>query len=91
MTPSPSNRLWFPLESTERGQDHNSTLDPAELDSDSSGVYETPDSSLRAFVTDLPKTPTHSRTKTQVDLVLPPLLAFNAPCPCEISSFRFAL
>ena len=53
----------------------------AELDS--TGVYETPDLSLRAFVTDSPKTPTHSRAKTQVDLVLPPLPAFNAPGPCN--------
>jgi hypothetical protein len=54
----------------------------AELDS--TGVYGTLDSSLRAFVTDLPKIPTHSHVKTQVDLVLPPLPAFNAPGPCNL-------
>jgi len=47
----------------------------AELDF--TGVYETPDLSLCAFVTDSPKTPTHSHAKTQVDLVLPPLPAFS--------------
>jgi len=75
---SPCERTWS---SMTEAMSENSGEVPDELDS--TGVYQTPDSSLRAFVTDSPKTPTHSRTKTQVDLVLPPLPAFNPPGPCN--------
>jgi len=79
-SPSPCERTLFsmPAAMTPSEDGGDTTAEP-----DSTGVYETPDSSLRAFVTDLPKTPNHSRVKTQVDLVLPPLPAFNAPGPCN--------
>ncbi|KIM35282.1 hypothetical protein M413DRAFT_32634 [Hebeloma cylindrosporum] len=50
---------------------------------DSTRVYETLDASLRDFVTDSPKMPTQPCVKTQVDLVLPALSAFNAPGPSK--------
>ena len=51
------------------------------------GFYEAPDLTYRAFVSDSPKTPTSTRPKTQVDLVLPPLAAFQAPGPCKLLHF----
>jgi len=45
---------------------------------DELGFYEADDTSLRAFVSDSPSRP-HTRPKTQVDLVLPPLRAFIDP------------
>ncbi|KAK7053211.1 hypothetical protein VNI00_003830 [Paramarasmius palmivorus] len=48
-------------------------------DGDSSGVYEAPDHTLRAFVSSSPKTPNSPRARTEVDLVLPPIAAFSKP------------
>ncbi len=60
----------------------NDFLEP---DLDETGIYIADpepgirgDSGLRAFVNESPKTPTNSRReKTQVDLILPPTLAFS--------------
>ncbi|KAF4607636.1 hypothetical protein EYR38_001709 [Pleurotus pulmonarius] len=40
-------------------------------------VYITPDSTLRAHVNESPKSPGIARSRTQVDLVLPPIEAFS--------------
>jgi hypothetical protein len=81
--PSPCEHTWSSMSEAMTLRE-DSDIQPDELDS--TGVYQTPDSSLRAFVTDSPKTPTHSRAKTQVDLVLPSLPAFNVPGPCNLFS-----
>jgi hypothetical protein len=41
------------------------------------GVYETEEESLRAFVCPSPKSTTVPRPRTEVDLVLPPVSAFR--------------
>lgn len=41
------------------------------------GVYEAEDHSLRAYVAPSPSTPILGRLRTQVDLVLPPAIAFT--------------
>ncbi|KAF9062011.1 hypothetical protein BDP27DRAFT_1369177 [Rhodocollybia butyracea] len=46
---------------------------------EATGVYEAEDSTLRAYVSSSPKTPVTPRSRTQVDLVLPPVEAFSKP------------
>lgn len=65
-------------------EDPGSLIPVSSTELDGTGIYKAADSSYRAFVSDSPRTPTVARPKTQVDLVLPPLAAFQEPDPCEL-------
>ncbi|KAF8055687.1 hypothetical protein FPV67DRAFT_1741394 [Lyophyllum atratum] len=54
--------------------------------SEDSGVYKAQDHSLRGFVAPSPRADHVQRPRTEVDLVLPPLLAFYAPGMAPVAS-----
>ena len=53
------------------------TVDAETRAHEDTGIYEAPDLSLRAYIVPSPASPVLPRPRTQVDLVLPPAVAFS--------------
>lgn len=78
----PSNTVSAVLSLTTPMLSSQALLDvPPSIDADvrateDTGMYEAEDGTLRAFICSSPKAVTAPRTRTEVDLVLPPAAAF---------------
>jgi hypothetical protein len=65
-------------------------IGPETQAAENTGVYLASDNSLRGFIVPSPHLPTSPRPRTEVDLVLPPVIAFCAPgMPYSISKQNF--
>jgi len=71
-----------------RGLDPPSFIDEETRASEDTGMYEAPDNTLRGFVVPSPASAHTPRPRTQVDLVLPPMIAFCAPGTLFSTSFQ---
>ncbi|KAH9832021.1 uncharacterized protein C8Q71DRAFT_840905 [Rhodofomes roseus] len=82
-TPPASTLLGSPIQLAPGTRLSGNDLDPpltisAEARAhEDTGMYEAGDSTLRAFIAPSPKSPSQARPRTQVDLVLPSIQAFN--------------
>jgi hypothetical protein len=81
---SVSRQLEFHLDSTASVLTEGILGTPAVIDSETraiedTGVYLASDDSLRGYIVPSPSLPTSPRPRTEVDLVLPPPIAFCAP------------
>lgn len=61
--------------------EHNTASGLSDID----GVYQASDASLRAYVNESPRDSAGPRIRSQVDLVLPPIVAFNSPSAGEFA------
>lgn len=65
--------------SVQPSRDPPAVIDAETRACEDTGVYQAADHTLRAFVCPSPVCPTSPRPRTQVDLILPPTVAFTAP------------
>lgn len=84
-TPGPSTSAGQALSSSADGLAASLCVNADTRESEDSGVYFGPDESLRGFIAPSPRSPNIARPRTEVDLVLPPLLAF---CEIGLSAFE---